>query len=322
MQILQTLSLHQYPEVGREPGISFGSDNFLVVWSQGEFGGESHVRAARVSPAGAVLDTGVICGMDHYSEYRPSVAFDGDRFLVVWYNYVELPAGIFGRFVDQNCVPANREFQIRDLPVNTSNDPDIAFLDSVYLVVWNEPSPSADDNVYGQIVSKDGILIGNEIPIAIDTMYQYQARVVTADSLFLVVWNQEAQVFGQFVTQDGSLSGSNFPISDPEERPRDFPDVAYGNQQFLVVWHEFRNDDHGIYGDLDVSPWIRETHISPYHNGSNTPTIITGAFYIPSGCTYQVYDIMGRQVHDPDPAPGIYFIEIDGSIVHKIVKIK
>lgn len=322
MQVLQTFILHEYPDVGREPDICFGGENYLIVWSQGEFGGESKVRTARVSPQGAVLDTGIICGMDHYCEYRPCVAFDNDRYLVVWYNYVELPAGVFGRFVDQNCVPVGREFQIRDLPVNTCNDPDIAFLDSVYLIVWNEPSPQFDDDVYGQIINKDGTLIGSAIPIAIDTMYQYQARIAAADSLFLVVWNQEAQIFGQFITTNGALLGSNFPVSDHAMRPRDFPDIAYGNYQFLAVWQEFKYDDHGIYGNLDISPWINETYASTYLKRVNIPTIISGAFYVPSGCAFRIFDISGRQIHTLDPVPGIYFVEIEGKVTQKIIKIK
>jgi len=322
MQILQTLTIHDYPEVGREPDICFGQQQYLVVWSQGEFGGESKVRAARVSPGGVVLDTGIVCGMDHYCEYRPSVAFDNDRFLVVWYNYVELPAGIFGRFVDQNCVPVGREFQIRDLPVNTSNDPDIAFLDSVYLVVWNEPSLQSDDDIYGQIVGKDGTLIGNEIPIAIGTSYQYQARICTADSMFLVLWNQEAQVRGQFITLDGALIGDNFQVSDPAIRPRDFPDVAYGDQQFLAVWHEFINDDHGIYGNLDISPWTNEGYNNAPSLYDIIPTIMTKRFTGLSGSEYRIYDINGRQIHTIDPAPGVYFLEVEGKILQKIIKIE
>jgi hypothetical protein len=322
MQILQTLTLHQYPDVGREPDICFGQDNYLVVWSQGEFGGEFRVRAARVSPSGAVLDTGIVCGMDHYCEYRPAVDFDGDRFLVVWYNYVDLPAGVFGRFVDQECIPVGREFQIRDLPVNTSNDPDIAFLDSVYMVVWNEPSPYSDDDVYGQIVHKNGTLINDVIPIAVDSAYQYQARVCAGDTMFIVIWHQETYVYGQFVASDGTLIGGHFPISDPPPHPRDFPDIAYGGPQPLTVWQEFVGGDHNIYGDLELFTLVDERISCPAKDTPLIPAIVSGALALPAGTQYRIFDITGQHINTIDPAPGVYFIEIDQTSFHKVTKIR
>jgi hypothetical protein len=40
------------------------------------------------------------------------------------------------------------------------------------------------------------------------------------------------------------------------------------------------------------------------------------------GKNCKVFDITGREIHILNPAPGIYFIEIDGVITQKIIKIK
>jgi hypothetical protein len=37
-------------------------------------------------------------------------------------------------------------------------------------------------------------------------------------------------------------------------------------------------------------------------------------------CT--IFDITGREIMSLNPVPGIYFIEVDGSVAQKIIKIK
>ncbi|MGB3479109.1 MAG: hypothetical protein WBB67_08100 [bacterium] len=51
-------------------------------------------------------------------------------------------------------------------------------------------------------------------------------------------------------------------------------------------------------------------------------TIINGPMHLFAGKSTRVFDIAGRQIHTPDPAPGIYFIELDGQIQQKVIKIK
>jgi hypothetical protein len=51
-------------------------------------------------------------------------------------------------------------------------------------------------------------------------------------------------------------------------------------------------------------------------------TIVAGPLQPPLQTDYQIIDIAGRQIHTLDPAPGIYFIEVDGEIRQKVIKIK
>jgi hypothetical protein len=41
-----------------------------------------------------------------------------------------------------------------------------------------------------------------------------------------------------------------------------------------------------------------------------------------NGKNITVFDVTGRQIHTLDPAPGIYFIEVDGEIRQKVIKIR
>jgi hypothetical protein len=51
-------------------------------------------------------------------------------------------------------------------------------------------------------------------------------------------------------------------------------------------------------------------------------TILTGPIPLPTDKPYKIFDITGRQIHTLNPAPGIYFIEVDGEIKQKVVKVR
>jgi len=51
-------------------------------------------------------------------------------------------------------------------------------------------------------------------------------------------------------------------------------------------------------------------------------TIVSGSLLIFPYNEYSVFDITGRQIYTLNPAPGIYFIEVDGEIRQKVIKIK
>jgi uncharacterized delta-60 repeat protein len=52
------------------------------------------------------------------------------------------------------------------------------------------------------------------------------------------------------------------------------------------------------------------------------PCIVRGHIVLPKDINCKIFDITGRQIHTLDPAPGIYFIEVDGEIRQKVIKIK
>jgi hypothetical protein len=52
------------------------------------------------------------------------------------------------------------------------------------------------------------------------------------------------------------------------------------------------------------------------------PTIIRGPLPLAGARDYRIIDISGRTISTIDPAPGIYFVEIEGKIKAKIIKIR
>ncbi len=76
----------------------------------------------------------------------------------------------------------------------------------------------------------------------------------------------------------------------------------------------------GIYRET-TAVWIEEKN-EDIKGKSNYATIIYGPLQLPEGKNYKVFDITGRVVIPEKIKPGIYFVEIDGVISHKVIKIK
>ncbi|MGB3342176.1 MAG: hypothetical protein WBB37_11915 [bacterium] len=67
---------------------------------------------------------------------------------------------------------------------------------------------------------------------------------------------------------------------------------------------------------------IHEGTVLPIGGNQLTPIIISGPLLLPEDKTCRVFDITGRAVVLQHIKPGIYFIEIDGEIRQKVVKIR
>src|SRR4051794_16983830 len=81
------------------PDVASDGNDFLVVWQGGspDDPGHRHIRGARVSRAGVVLDSaGTAVSTATGSQSTPAVAFDGTRYLVVWQDGRSGSPGIYG----------------------------------------------------------------------------------------------------------------------------------------------------------------------------------------------------------------------------------
>ena len=51
-------------------------------------------------------------------------------------------------------------------------------------------------------------------------------------------------------------------------------------------------------------------------------TIFSGPLQLPKGKNCKVFDVTGRVVAPDKIKPGIYFVEVDGKITRKVVKVR
>ncbi len=103
----------------------------------------------------------------------------------------------------------------------------------------------------------------------------------------------------QFLQWSGDLTGS----ANPTVLLMDYDKNVTATFEYL-----------GIVQDLSD----KHPHVDQYLGA----TVFSGPWRLPEGTTCRVYGIMGNLVDPADIKSGIYFVEIDGQVVQKLVKIK
>lgn len=307
--------------VQTDPSMVFNGENYIVVWTDGRFPNYHYwVVAARITPQGAILDTGNCVGYctDQRESY-PDIAFDGNRCLVVWLNFYP-PQTICGRFINNTAMPEDTVITISALSTSSYVEPKIAFDGVNYLVIYVDRSGDYY-NIYGQRISPNGNLLGERIPIACDMIDQKSQNLVWDGHFYVVVWLEGFfHIKGQRVDAAGQLVGSSFQISSMTSNFRNYPSIAAADSNYLIVWSEYRNVEYDIYGNVEQLIGIEEKEIR--HCSDFAPAVIVhGQLTLPYDKPYRVYNILGREVNPLTLVPGIYFIEIDGCIRQKVVKI-
>jgi len=79
---------------------------------------------------------------------------------------------------------------------------------------------------------------------------------------------------------------------------------------------------------VDYDPWlgnpvgvVEHNKFTSIKDSESSATIFNGPLHLPKDRQCRVYDITGRVVTPDKMRPGVYFVEIDGKITKKVVKI-
>jgi hypothetical protein len=155
-----------------------------------------------------------------------------------------------------------------------------------------------------------------------------------------------SEIFGSFSTDNG-LTWANY-VNLTNTRSYGAPPGSCDDEDFFCAHPFLVNDsifaayledkDAGSHphgeGTLTENPircwvfpcqFITDIHEQPQTKVSppqRLSTFVQGPLTLPEGTSARVFDITGRQIHTLNPAPGIYFIEVDGEIKNKVIKVK
>jgi len=249
----------EWPSVAYDPV----AQRFLVTWSDYRSGTDYDIYGQLVSPTGTLIGGEFTISTAADWQYGTSIAYDSvaQRFLVAWADFRSgAEYDIYGQIVSPTGTLIGENFTI-STAADWQTFPSIGF-DPVaqrFLVAWTDYRSGTEYDIYGQIVSADGTLIGGDIPIstAVDDQDVLSLAYDPVFQRFLVVWmdyrsGTEYDIYGQIVSPDGTLIGGNFTISTAADW-QDWPSVAYDPvaQRFLVAWSDYRSGtDYDIYGQL------------------------------------------------------------------------
>jgi hypothetical protein len=258
-----------------QPTLATGQNGYLVAWQderdQATTGWNIYgqLLTASSTPTGSLIAISTATDI----QSSPAAAYNSqqDEYLVVWKdNRAGNNPDIYGQVINSSGSLVGSGFGLS--VTNGQHEPDVAYNpdQNTYLAVWQDERSSGADDIYGQVISANGSLVGSSFAIAAVTGNQFDPAVAyyAASQTYLVAWwdkrNGQYDIYGQIISTTGVLSGSNFAIANPSGTGNDqsYPAIsvrpwsASGQGtpgEFLVLWEDERNGGHDIYGQR-VSP--------------------------------------------------------------------
>jgi hypothetical protein len=233
--------------------VAFGEGTYLVAWEDcrgaapsgcQKSGGRPDVYAARVSPAGAVLDpAGVLVAPIASGPGNPDVAHDGASFVVTFADCRDPIAtcGYYTTKVFAARVAAGAVLDPGGIPVSAPGGraPTVSPTASGSLVAWTA-SPTG---VQAARVAAGAVL--DPTPITITTSaISFDVRAA-ANGAVLAAWTDlrlvqnntvTPQIYGARVAADGSVLDPAGLLLSPPGEPHDSPALASNGAGWLAVW--------------------------------------------------------------------------------------
>jgi hypothetical protein len=317
---INSLSICTADGIQGDPDVAFDGNNYMVVWSDLRFAGNNAVYGTRVTPAGAILDpAGIQIGpVNGTYQKEPSIIFIDDKYFVVW-GHLTSPYGITGRFVNTDGTLGDTVHIAT--PGDVVHSTDIAYDGSKMFVVWAE-YPGL---LRGQFVSTSGTLIGSPFTIADDVLVVNAGSICFSGSEYFVIYSRwegsVLELWGRKYDVSGNPIGSAFRIANPAQSCSDGYVVA-GDDYYLCVYSRLLYPSD-IYGNLDTEVGIEDSETRVIKERPEyTTTITSGSIVLPDDKEFKIFDIMGREVTPHNLRAGIYFVVIDSSVTHKVIKVR
>lgn len=233
------------------PTAAFDGTSYLVVWQT-----YSDVLAARVSPAGAVLDSPPITvSAAPNKQNGPAVACGPASCLVVWWDERGSSVDIYGARVSKSGAVLDPG----GIPITTADkhqfNPAVAFDGTNYLVVWQTEISGSLTDIRGARVSQAGVVLDAAgLDISTDPAAQYFPAVAAGGPGHLVVWEDRrngigGEIFGARVSKGGALlDAAGIPIGTGKSG-NEAPAVAHDGTDYFVVWQRYDSvNAWDIYG--------------------------------------------------------------------------
>ena len=189
-------------------------------------------------------------GIAWASQTRPSVAFDGTNYMVVWYDKRDTKTNkwdIYGTRVSALGVVQDKS----GIAISTASGdqvvPRLAYHNNAYMVVWHDyRNNSTYPDIYGARVSSAGKLLDPKgIAISTASSYQYHPEVAYGGGNFFVVWydyrhSKYADIYGARVSAAGVVQDKSGIAISRASHHQVVPQLDYDGTNFLIAWYDYR----------------------------------------------------------------------------------
>ncbi|HEV8241906.1 MAG TPA: hypothetical protein VGS57_21255 [Thermoanaerobaculia bacterium] len=163
--ISRTWALSSLDGLASRPEVVFAGDRFVVTWQE-KGGDDAGVHARAVRPNGPAADQ-----LLAPRGLRPAIAAGGDGSLVVWEKCCGAGDGyrVFARLLDRFGFADGEAFEVADDLPRGARAPAVAGQPGGDFLVAYQRSLEGEERasrIYGQLVSKSGLLAGGEVALS------------------------------------------------------------------------------------------------------------------------------------------------------------
>ena len=228
--------------LANQPSVAFDGEDYLVAWSEYD-GSNFEIRAAQVNGAGNIVQPiGFLSSQgDSRDDKRPSVAWNGTRFLVTWeHAFSDSDLDVLGRVVNRAGFPIGGVITV-DAPVGNQTFPSVAAAGSTFFVVWSDDRVGAGD-IMGTRVTNAGVRLDAApgVTVAATANAETQPDIAATSGALLVSYQLLAgtgnpDVYAQRTNLSLVPVGTAIPVATTAAPEQDAK-VASDGSGYLVVW--------------------------------------------------------------------------------------
>ncbi|MFH0778887.1 MAG: hypothetical protein V2A71_09700, partial [Candidatus Eisenbacteria bacterium] len=239
-------------DVERYPAVAYGAGGYLVGWEDGT-SGKFEVWTRPVSTSGepgSAAHHGDL--IDVVRQWRPSIASDGQGFLLVCVEEVDGSHKVAARRMDGDGNPLGASLTtVRIAPDIPSVA--VAYGDSTYLVVWEEAGGVTGYDVYAARVDTSGAVVDvGPIHVSGGTWDEREPCVAFDGDSYFVAWQDKRNgldwdVYGARVSTSGAVLDPAGVAVSAASGNQTCPVAAFDQSSYFVLWTDER-EHCDVYG--------------------------------------------------------------------------
>jgi hypothetical protein len=243
------------------PRVAWNGQHWLVVWLDDQDDYDTNIVGVRVAPDGTVLDDPPILIRQQANNSGPGdpvIASDGNNWLVVWPEFVDLVRGLRGaRVASDGAVLDNPPKILRLDSYNSYADAaDVDFANARYVVTWIEDSGELDAQRFAtNLTPIDAAPIKINGAVAPYSVAKFPSVSSNGSTTLFAWWEDRyfgfSQAFAARMVANGTvLDPAGIELTPYADYTNFQPEVTWDGSRWFV---SFNKDTDGFNGDLFVT---------------------------------------------------------------------
>ncbi len=201
------------------PKVTFAAGVYLVTWAQAP---NQAIRAARVTPAGAVLDPGGVNISGGGTDVDAHVDFDGENFYVVWQRLDGQLWDLWGAHVSPQAeVVSGPTLLLDGNSWGYVSSGQVAFNGTHHLITITTSEPIfSNTDLYALRVDAEGSPVGGPFPVStLEGRSQVAFGVASVGDQFFVLWegNLLSGVYFIYDTEGARIDAAGNVLDRPQQ---------------------------------------------------------------------------------------------------------